>query len=194
MAEDSNEVDVKCVVVGDGTVGKTSLLISFTENKFPVEHVPTIFDNFTKEITVDGKKINLTLIDTAGQEEYSRLRSLSYPETDVFLLCFSLISQTAFDNVKSKWHPEVQHYCPNGKYIIVGTKADLQQKDTENSDSWPKDKDAENFLKSINGYKYLRCSALTQLGVANVFEEAVRAVINPSLSHETKKKGGCTVL
>jgi len=131
---------------------------------------------------------------TSGQEEYSRLRSLSYPETDVFLLCFSLISQTAFDNVRSKWYPEVQHYCPDGKYILVGTKADLQQKDTENSDSWPKDKDAEHFAKEISAYKYLRCSALTQEGVNQVFQEAVKAVINPKPVEEKKKGGFCFLL
>jgi Ras-related C3 botulinum toxin substrate 1 len=70
----------------------------------------------------------------AGQEEYSRLRALSYPETDVFLLCFSVISPSSFDNIKTKWHPEVSHHCPEAKTLLVGTKIDLRD-DKETIDS-----------------------------------------------------------
>lgn len=60
------------------------------------------FDNYTCSLTVDQQPISLGLWDTAGQEEYDRLRPLSYPQTDVFLVCFSVVSPPSFDNVKSK--------------------------------------------------------------------------------------------
>jgi len=173
--------NVKCVVVGDGAVGKTSLLISYTENRFPVDYVPTVFDNFTTGVEVDGKLINFALWDTAGQEEYSRLRALSYPETDVFLLCFSVVSPASFDNIKTKWYPEINHHCPGAKCILVGTKIDLREDkatvESMKGEKLPTYEMGKKLAQEIGAECYLECSALTQNGLKKVFEEAIRTVI-----------------
>eukprot|EP00761_Pharyngomonas_kirbyi_P007681 gb/GECH01007691.1/.p1 GENE.gb/GECH01007691.1/~~gb/GECH01007691.1/.p1 ORF type:complete len:193 (+),score=50.63 gb/GECH01007691.1/:1-579(+) len=189
---------LKCVVVGDGAVGKTCMLISYANNSFPEDYVPTVFDNYNANVMVEGKTVSLGLWDTAGQEDYDRLRPLSYPDTHVFLVTFSVVNPASYDNVKSKWYPELQHHAPNVPIILVGTKLDLREdpemlKRLQAKSLNPITKDMGHQLaKEINAVTYCECSARTQEGLKDVFDEAIKAHLFPKTSSGKKKP--CTIL
>lgn len=194
---------IKCVVVGDGAVGKTCLLISYTTNAFPGEYVPTVFDNYSANVLVDGNPVSLGLWDTAGQEDYDRLRPLSYPQTNVFLVCFSIASPPSFENVKTKWYPEVSHHAPGVPVILVGTKLDLRddpltlQRLRERRFAPVTYAQGSQMAKEIGAVKYLEASSLTQKGLKNVFDEAIKTVLAPSERSggmSKRKKKNCVIL
>ena len=187
--------NVKAVVVGDGTVGKTCMLMSYTTNSFDAEYIPTVFDTFSANVMVDNKPITYQLWDTAGQEDFDRLRCLSYPQTDVFVICFSLVSPKSFNNVCQKWIPELQHFNPGTPFVLVGTKNDLLE-DGDVLDYMrahrlpPVDRAEAKRLaeEEERCYGYYECSALTQKGLRAVFDDAIRAAYLHK--HRPKPKRG----
>ncbi|PAA77476.1 hypothetical protein BOX15_Mlig022233g1 [Macrostomum lignano] len=192
---------IKCVVVGDGAVGKTCLLISYATNQFPEEYIPTVFDTYSANVMVQQKSINLCLWDTAGQEEYDQLRILSYPQTDVMIVCFALDNPISCDNVRSKWVPEVRHYAPNTPILLVGTKKDLRD-DPETIERLKAKNRApvstikgQALAKEIQAVRYLECSSKLQSEVKTVFDEAIRLVLSPRPTTLKKRsKRECLIL
>ncbi|KAG7027016.1 Rac-like GTP-binding protein RAC1 [Cucurbita argyrosperma subsp. argyrosperma] len=216
---------IKCVTVGDGAVGKTCMLISYTSNTFPTDYVPTVFDNFSANVVVDGSTVNLGLWDTAGmfktslyitcflaeslmcmshepgQEDYNRLRPLSYRGADVFLLAFSLISKASYENVAKKWIPELRHYAPGVPVILVGTKLDLRE-DKQYLIEHPgvvpiTTSQGEELRKLIGAPVYIECSSKTQQNVKAVFDAAIKVVLQPPKRKKRKKRKAqksCSIL
>mmetsp|Transcript_10096 Transcript_10096/g.19778 ORF Transcript_10096/g.19778 Transcript_10096/m.19778 type:complete len:198 (+) Transcript_10096:441-1034(+) len=187
---------IKCVIVGDGAVGKTSMLISYTTGSFPLEYVPTVFDNYSALIDVNGEPVNLGLWDTAGQEDYDRLRPLSYPDTHVFIMCFSVVSRSSFQNITQKWYPEIQQHCKGTPFILVGTKTDLRndaetiQRLVQIGQSPLNQMDGERMKNNIGALQYLECSALTGQGLKDVFDTAIRIAIKGTRKKNGKSGGG----
>jgi small GTP-binding protein len=185
MSDKKNKKKIhrKIVVVGDGACGKTCLLTVYVNGQFPEDYVPTVFENHVSEMMIDGKLYELALWDTAGQEEYDRLRPLSYCETDVVIICFGVDMKDSLLNIESKWITEVKHYCPQDPILLTGLKTDLRSTETDCVTA------AEGqALANKLDVQYVECSAKKNIGVEAVFEAAVRATGKPA------KSGGCALL
>ena len=193
---------VKCVTVGDGAVGKTCMLISYTTDSFPTEYVPTVFDNYQANVMVNAKPISLGLWDTVGVEDFDRLRPKSYSNTDVFLVCYSSISPLSLDNVVNKWVPEIRHHCPAAPFLLVGTKSDIrndkafQEKLRSKGTNLVDFEAAKRKGQELGAAQTMECSAKTQEGLKNVFDEAITVALAARRGADSgkKKKDACFIL
>ena len=204
--------EVKIVIVGDGATGKTCALEVFKNKTFPQAYVPTVFDNYTATVNLSGQEIRLSLFDTAGQDDYDRLRPLSYPNTDVFIILCSAESEITFDNVEHKWAEEIEHHCPNTPVILACNKIDLRDDPVYRSKCLAPEYGME-LGKKIGAYFYCEFSAMESCTPSSKhfgsvdkcfskaamlgFKKKTGAKMPPKLDGKAakeKKKAGCSIL
>lgn len=181
---DAQEREMKIVAVGDGAVGKTSLLMVLNGKPFPERYVPTIFENYTQIATINGEEWKLHIWDTAGQDEYDRLRPLSYNKAQIIFMCFALDSHQSYVNLSERWIGEIKQYCNDARIILVGTKSDLR---VANNPNHVTDDEAKEFAAREKCAAYITCSPKTGDGINQVFPECVKAI-------KSKKKKGCNLI
>ena len=127
---------------------------------------------------LDGVPVNFGLWDTSGQEEYSLLRPLSYPQTDVFVLCFLTSSLTSFNNVKTLWYPELQTHAPGVPIILFGVKyPEVDSKIEAEGGSIISPEQGYALCAQINGYKYVECNQSSIQSINEAFLEACRCAV-----------------
>ncbi|XP_053687051.1 ras-like GTP-binding protein RhoL [Sabethes cyaneus] len=160
------------VVVGDGTVGKTCLLHAYTDESFTIEYIPTIYDKGSIDLILNGIKYTIQLHDTAGQEDYERIRQQFYKRANCFLLCYAINSRTSFENITAKWLPEL---TANQRVPIVlaATKLDLRR----NISSEISTREGEQLSRKMNANSFVECSAKENINIKLAIEEAVRACL-----------------
>jgi len=197
----SKTVQRKLVLLGDGACGKTSLLNVFTRGYFPTVYEPTVFENYVHDIFIDNTHVELSLWDTAGQEEFDRLRSLSYDDTHAIMLCFSVDSPDSLENVESKWVGEIAENCPGVKLVLVALKCDLreQEKDDREEGREPKKptidyKQGLAVAEKVKALRYLECSAMKNRGVNEAFTEAARVALTVKNPKGDKDGASCSVM
>lgn len=181
---------LKCVLVGDAAVGKTSLIVSYTTNGYPQHYVPTAFDNYSVVVRVDKKPIRLQLCDTAGQSSFDTLRPLSYPDADVFVIVYSVVDPQSFAEISAHWIPEINRGNPVAQILLVGTQVDLRWQCSKDTVSTAKGRQ----LASQIGAEFFECSALTQHNLKQMFDSAIlaalegrRTIKSPRPHHHTSK-------
>ncbi|KAG9344586.1 hypothetical protein JZ751_011258 [Albula glossodonta] len=142
--------------------------MSYANDAFPEEYVPTVFDHYADRKTGSGGK------DWITHEDYDRLRPLSYPMTDVFLICFSVVNPASFLNVREEWVPELQEYAPSVPFLLIGTQIDLRDdpktiaKLNDMKEKPITTEQGQKLAKEIGACCYVECSALTQKGLKTV--------------------------
>ncbi|KAJ1720941.1 RHO4 protein [Coemansia erecta] len=191
----------KIVVVGDGASGKTCLLRTFHDKQFPADdsYIPTVFDVSITDMTYNNRQIELALWDTAGQEDYDRLRIMSYPGAHIVLLCFSVDSIESLENAHEKWMPEIKNHAASAKVLLVALKTDLR---TERSAvehmrrvyqrgllSREEGEEMARYLR----IPYAECAAKIEVGVGHVFETAI-GLVESSREEVVEDKSCCVIL
>uniref|UniRef100_A0A5K3FFP3 Rho-related GTP-binding protein RhoF n=1 Tax=Mesocestoides corti TaxID=53468 RepID=A0A5K3FFP3_MESCO len=153
-----------------------------------------VFDNYTAPIDINGKSYLLNLVDTAGQEGYERLRSVTYPNTSVFMLCFAVDNRSSFENIESKWVPDIktkEHPVP---ILLVGCKSDARLNRAGNINTMGGRilmySEGTTLARKIGAVAYMECSAKTNDGVNEVFNKAV--LVGAGL--EKKKRRRCEIM
>ncbi|KAG2386623.1 hypothetical protein C9374_002367 [Naegleria lovaniensis] len=161
-------------------------------------------ENHSANVRHKDKTVNLTLWDTAGQEDviqdYDKLRPLSYPDTNVFVIAFSVVSRTSLENAQGKWYPEISLHSPNTPFVLVGTKIDLRD-DMKEVEKLKREgtepitrKEGEEMAKKMKAYDFCECSAKNKTGLKEVFATVIEAYINPKKTKEGGSRSSCQLI
>uniref|UniRef100_A0A8B9LL70 Ras homolog family member F, filopodia associated n=1 Tax=Astyanax mexicanus TaxID=7994 RepID=A0A8B9LL70_ASTMX len=193
---------LKFVIVGDGGCGKTSLLMVYAKGDFPEKYAPSVFEKYVTTVTHGGKEIQLNLYDTAGQDDYDRLRPLSYQNADLILVCYDVTNPTSYENVIIKWYPEVHHFCRDVPKILIGCKTDLRKDKEKMRKLRAVEQEpitytqGEETQKQMNAELYLECSAKYRENVEDIFKEATKLAMTMrrKARKARKKRKPCSIL
>lgn len=194
------EISFKVVVVGMGACGKTCTLVTFSKGAFPEVYVPTVFENYVADVEVDHKHLELALWDTAGQEDYDRLRPLSYPDCHIVLISYAIDSPDSLDDVEERWIHEVSHFCKGIPILLVGMKQDLRwdQKTIEElrktSQKPTTYAEGLDVAKKIGAAAFVECSAKTNGGIRQTFEAASRLCLRARKMRLAQPRQDCSLM
>jgi small GTP-binding protein len=167
---------LKLLTLGNSCVGKSSIVIRYTENKFYSSYLTTIgVDFLRKVITVGDKEINLQIWDSAGQEKYNSISKQYYNKADGIILVFDLNSRMSFDGMMN-WLEEIEVSTEKGiPIVIVGNKCDLTTREITTDEAY-------EFAETKN-IPYFETSAMTGHNI----NEAINKLVEIALEFQEKK-------
>ncbi|XP_018560954.1 ras-like GTP-binding protein RhoL [Anoplophora glabripennis] len=181
---------IRITVVGDGDTGKTCMLIVYKDKKFDDRYVPTVFDVYSMTIPINDLEYKVILSDTAGQEEFDKLRRMAYKDVDAFILTYAVNERDSFENVFTKWAPELRRFAPKAKIILAGTKCDLRS----HSPRHVKTEDGERLARDIEAHGFIENSSKQQRNIDATFQMAILSAISNTRFIKKKRKNDCWLL
>uniref|UniRef100_G1QG26 Ras homolog family member F, filopodia associated n=1 Tax=Myotis lucifugus TaxID=59463 RepID=G1QG26_MYOLU len=176
--------ELKIVILADGRPSVTGFLGGPRRGATPWHYAPSVFEKYTASVTVGNKEVTLNLYDTAGQEDYDRLRPLSYQNTHLVLICYDVMNPTSYDNVLIKWFPEVTHFCRGTPMVLIGCKTDLRKDKEQLRKLRAAQLEPITYTQGLNTCQqmqaalYLECSAKFRENVEDVFREAAKVALS----------------
>ena len=178
----TNSSTIKCVLIGDDGVGKTSLLITYSSNIFPHVYVPSVLDSYAVNVKIENNTYTLGLYDTASHHDYVN----SLIDADIFIVCFSLNSASSLQSLDKKWIPKLKNFNSKASILLVGLQSDVK-KDILSIKA--------NQMAQQKGLKYVECSAKeNQKSINNVFNQTILIYSNQNKSLCEKIISACIVL
>jgi Ras-related protein Rab-1A len=176
-----NEINLKILLCGDSSVGKTSLLLKYTDNYFPELHISTIGVEYKiKELNINGRKVILRIWDTSGQERYRSITQNFYRNANGILFVFDLTNKVTFDNVKN-WLTDSQNFETKVIKILVGNKSDLIEERKVDQDSVERYADKKEM-------QYYETSAKDGNNVDKAFRELAELILENKTDEEIKEQ------
>lgn len=171
-------------MIGSGQAGKTSILLRLIDDTFHKDCEPTIFENKMVTVIVEQLPISLHIWDTAGQEDFNCIIPLTYESTEIAIICYSVDDRYAYDAVLDKWEKEVKYYSEKVEIVLVATKIDMYQTDTEIIPM----EEGEKLAKQVNAIEFFQCSAKDSIGISEIFNFVAKHVHNKKVVQELKGK------
>ena len=175
-----SQLNLKILLVGDSSVGKTTLLLKYVEGQFSDAHITTIGVEYKdKEITVNNRKVNLQIWDTSGQERYRSITKNFYRNADGILFIFDVTNEESFDHLKD-WLTNSEECDKEFKKIIVGNKIDLEDRKIN--------KERMEHFAAKENIKCFESSAKNGTNVALIFQEIGELILANKTEEEINEE------
>lgn len=177
IVSNSGSYNFKVVLLGEGCVGKTSVVLRYVEDKFNEKHITTLQASFlNKKLNIAGKRVNLSIWDTAGQERFHALGPIYYRMSNGAILVYDITDEDSFQKVKN-WVKELKKMLGSDICLIIaGNKIDLEKQRTVPIEA------AEEYARSV-GAKHFNTSAKLNRGIEEMFLDLSQRMID--LAQET---------
>ena len=181
MADESDEINLKILILGDSSVGKTTLLLKYVDGYFPTIYVATIGVEYkVKKINLNGININLQIWDTAGQERFRGITKNFLKGADGIIYTYDITNKSSFDSLKN-WIMTAEETVEGFKKILIGNKIDLEDKRKVSKDAF--NKFCQN--KNMQGYEV---SAKEGTNVSESFELLAKLIIEGKTKEQLLEK------